>query len=48
MLDEVIFFNVALEEDDIQSLMSNGLGGILSVEPIGRLATNWGSVKAGY
>ena len=48
MMDEVIFFSTALEEDDIQALMNDGLKGRLSVEPTGKLATNWGSVKVGY
>ena len=46
MFDEVILFNVALEEDDIHSLMDKGLFGVLSVEPTDKLATTWGSVKA--
>jgi len=45
MLDELIIFNVALEEDDIQTLMENGLRGILSVEPVGKVATIWGKIK---
>lgn len=48
MLDEVIFFNTSLEEDDVKDLMNNGFKGTQSVEPAGKLATNWGSVKAGY
>lgn len=48
MLDEIIFFNAVLEEDDIRTLMDKGLAAILSVEPAGKLAFNWGSVKAGY
>lgn len=46
MLDEVIIFNVALAEEDIQSLMTNGLKKELSVEYSGKLATTWGRIKA--
>ena len=46
MLDEVILFNTLLEQEDIQSLMNNGLASLLSVEPLEKLATAWGKVKA--
>ncbi|MFQ6044454.1 MAG: LamG domain-containing protein [Candidatus Poribacteria bacterium] len=46
--DELIIFNVALSEDDIQSLMTNGLIKELNVEPSGKLSTTWGSVKDRY
>ena len=46
MLDEVILFDTLLEEDDIQSLMDNGLASVLGVEPAGKLTTTWGKTKA--
>ena len=48
MMDDFIFFSTALEEDDVQALMNEGFAGEQSVEPTGKLATNWGSVKTGY
>ncbi len=47
MFDEMILFDVALEEDDIQSLMDNGLEATLAVDPVGKVATVWGDVKMG-
>lgn len=46
MLDEVIIFNTALEETNIQTLMENDLTGTLNVEPKSKLATTWDDVKA--
>ena len=45
MLDEVIVFNIALEEGDIHSLMDKGLMVTLSVQPTNKIAIIWGSVK---
>ena len=45
-IDEVAFFNVALTDDDINSLMKNGLGKAFSVEPSDKLATTWGGIKS--
>lgn len=47
MFDEMILFDVALEEGDIQSLMDNGLEATLAVDPVGKVATVWGDVKMG-
>jgi len=47
MFDEMILFDVALEEDDIQSLMDNGLEATLSVDPMDKAATLWGDIKVG-
>ncbi|MFC1713525.1 LamG domain-containing protein [Candidatus Poribacteria bacterium] len=41
VIDEVFISNTALTEDEIGGLM----GGIVAVEPTGRLATAWGKVK---
>ena len=46
MLYEVALFGVALEEDDINDLMDNGLVTLLAVEPSDKLATTWASIKS--
>lgn len=48
MLDELIIFNAILDQEDIQAIMNDGIETVLSVEPIGKLATSWGDIKAGY
>ena len=48
IMDEVAIFNVALDADDINNIMTNGLGaatGITAVDFSGKLATTWASVK---
>jgi len=48
VIDEVAFFNVALTEDDIKSIMEGGLSktlGIAAVGPSGRLTSTWGNIK---
>ena len=47
LFDEMLLFDVALAEEDIQSLMDNGLEATLAVEPAGKLTTNWGKLKSG-
>ena len=47
LFDEMLLFDVALAEDDIQMLMDNGLEATLAVEPAGKLTTNWGAIKLG-
>ena len=47
MFDEMLLFDVALEEDDIISLMDNGLEATLAVEAVGKLGTIWGEIKSG-
>ena len=49
IIDEVAIFNVALEEEDIQDIMNNGLEvalQIIAVKPSEKLAVTWGSVKS--
>ncbi len=47
MLYEVALFEVALAEDDINNLMEDGLPSLLTaVEPSGKLATTWASIKS--
>lgn len=49
-LDEVAIFNVAVEEEDIRSIMTSGLEkalGIMAVSSAGKLANTWAGIKAG-
>jgi len=49
IIDEVALFNVSLTEQDIQTLMNNGLKeslGLAAVVSSGKLATTWAGIKA--
>ena len=49
IIDDVALFSVALEEEDIQEIMNNGLQktlNIIAVESAGKLAVTWGRLKA--
>ena len=49
LLDEVALFNVPLAQDDIKTIMNDGLEratGFLSVEPESKLTTIWGKLKS--
>lgn len=46
-LDEVFLLRRALSADEIGALMDGGVEVFLSVEPNGKLATEWGSLKGG-
>ena len=49
IIDEVAIFNVALEAEDINTIMTEGLEeavGGLAVEPSGKLALTWGKLKS--
>ena len=48
ILDEVCILNVALTEDQIKSIMTEGLKalGLAPVEPENKLSTTWGCMKA--
>jgi hypothetical protein len=49
LIDEVAIFNVALQEEDIQATVNQGLGkalGIAAVSPSSKLAATWASIKA--
>jgi len=51
IVDDVAIFNEALSEDDIKSIMSQGLSrtlGITAVSPSGKLATTWAASKSKY
>jgi hypothetical protein len=48
VIDDVGLFSMALDEDDLQDIMDNGLGkalGIAAVEPSAKLTTIWGYLK---
>ncbi|RKU30862.1 hypothetical protein C6497_04085 [Candidatus Poribacteria bacterium] len=45
IIDEVGLFNTALDEEDIKTVMDNGLEEAAAVDPIHKLATTWGSIK---
>lgn len=45
IIDEVAIFNVALEEEDINNIMDNGLETAAAVEPVNKLTTTWGRIK---
>jgi hypothetical protein len=48
IIDDVGIFNVALSAADIKTIFTKGLGaatGIIAVEPSGKLATSWASLK---
>ena len=46
LVDEVAIFNVALKEEDIQTIMAKGFMGMLSIAPSGKLTTTWALIKA--
>ena len=51
LIDEAAIFSVALEEEDINAIMNDGLEetlGILAVEPSDKLALAWGVLKVGH
>ena len=48
IIDEVAVFNVALSENEIGSVMTNGLEkalGLTAVSSSGKLTTTWGDIK---
>jgi hypothetical protein len=46
IIDEVAVFNVALTEDDINTIMTRGLEKAFAVSAVGKLATAWGTIKS--
>jgi hypothetical protein len=46
-IDELGIFNVALSENDIQTVMNKGLDVALAVLPSGKLTTTWANIKRG-
>ena len=45
IIDDVAIFNVVLSEDDIKSIMNNGLEKAAAVSPAGKLTTIWADIK---
>ena len=45
-VDEIAIFDVALSEKEINELMDDGLGDILVVNPLGKVATTWAEIKS--
>ena len=45
IVDDVAIFNVALSEDDISSIMKNGLKFVFAVDASDKLAGVWGAIK---
>ena len=46
IIDDVAIFNVALDDDDIETLMNDGLKTAADIEPSGKLTTTWADIKA--
>ena len=45
IIDDVALFNVALDEEDMNALMDNGVETAAAVEPLNKLTTTWGRLK---
>ena len=45
IIDDVALFNVALSENEMNSIMNNGIEESAAVEPVNKLATTWGKIK---
>ena len=51
LVDEVAIFSVALAEEDIKDIVSDGLveaTGVMAVSATGKLTTTWASIKKGF
>ena len=50
IIDEIMVANVALDQDDIQAIMTEGLEGATgmnAVSAVGKLATTWARLRVG-
>jgi hypothetical protein len=47
IVDDVAIFNSALSDDDIETIMNDGLEAAADIEPSGKLTTIWGEIKSG-
>ena len=47
VIDEVGFFTQALSEDELQTVMNDGLATLAAVEPLKKMAATWGKLKNG-
>ena len=45
VLDEVVIFNEALSEENLNTIMTAGIEKALAVSPTNRLTTTWGDIK---
>lgn len=45
LLDELAIFSAALDADQINAILEDGLHGTVSVDPKGKLATSWAKIK---
>ena len=45
IIDDVAIFNVALTQDDIESILRTGLKSAFAVSPTGKLSTTWTNIK---
>lgn len=45
IIDDVALFNVALSEDDMETVMDNGVEEAAAVEPINKYTTTWARIK---
>ncbi len=48
IVDEVALFSKALSEEDVKSIMEDGLKAATAVSPAGKLTIAWGSIKEGH
>ena len=46
IIDDVAIFNTALADDDIETIMTDGLKTAADIEPSGKLTTTWAAIKA--
>jgi len=45
LMDEVVLFNAALDQDQIGELMDMGISGIAAVSSQGKLVTTWAQIR---
>jgi hypothetical protein len=48
IIDEIVIYNVALSEKEINENMNKGIPGVLAVEPRDKLAVTWGRMKSRF
>ena len=48
IIDDVALFNIALSEDEMKSIMNNGIEEAAAVEPINKYTTTWAKIKRQY
>jgi len=44
-IDDAAVFNAVLSQDDIKTIMDNGLDSMVAVSPLGKLSLTWGKIK---